>query len=163
MANSKQAQNQDAPKPDPALKQLNRFVGTWNLKGHPIGSDEDSITGTTTFKWLTDDGQSFFLEQDMDMDFDGKPIKSHELIGYNPKTKAFASYVYSNMPPDPWPYAWEVQDDDLIISIKKPPMDATFHAKFSPDGKSFSGGWRPNPGADVNVNSAYDITATRVG
>ena len=35
------------------------------------------------------------------MDYAGKPIKSHELMGYNPKTKAFSSYVYSNMAPDP--------------------------------------------------------------
>lgn len=85
------------------------------------------------------------------MDCDGKPIKSHELIGYNPKTKAFSSFVYSNMAPDPWPYDWDIDGDDITISIKKPPMDATFKGKLADDGKSFSGGWRPNPGADETV------------
>jgi hypothetical protein len=154
---------QDTPTPDPALKRLNRLVGRWSMKGRPLGSDEDSITGMTTFKWLNGAaGKSFFLEQDMEMDYDGSLIKSHELIGYDPKTKAFASQVYSNMAPDPWPYEWDVQGDDLTISIRKPPMDATFTGKFSRDGKSFSGGWRPNPGADKSINAPYDITATRV-
>ena len=97
------------------------------------------------------------------MDYDGKPIKSHELIGYNPKTRAFSSYVYSNMAPDPWPYEWDVQDDGWTISIKHGPMDATFHGTFSRDGRSFAGGWRPNPGADETINTAYDVTGTRSG
>src|SRR5262245_22399060 len=98
MANKNEAKNHDSPKPAPALQRLERLVGTWSMQGRPLGSDEDSITGTTMFKWLHgSDGTSFFLQQDMNMDYDGKPIKSHELIGYNPKTKAFASYVYSNM------------------------------------------------------------------
>lgn len=153
---------QQQPVPDPALKRLDRLVGAWRMEGHPLGSKENSITGTTRFKWLNDaEGKSFFLQQDMDMDYDGKSIKSHELIGYDPKTKAFSSFVYSNMAPDPWPYAWDIQGDDITIAIDKPPMDATFTGKFAADGKSFSGGWRPNPGADETVNTAYDVTVTR--
>lgn len=147
------------PKPDAALKRLDRFVGTWRMRGRSLGSDEYTITGTTTFDWL--DG-GFFLAQDMEMDYAGTPIKSHELIGYDAKSKAFASTVFSNMAPDPWPYQWDVQGDDITISIKKPPMDATFKGKFSPDGKSWSGGWRPNEGADETVNAPYDVTCTRV-
>jgi hypothetical protein len=149
--------------PDPALKRLNRLVGTWKMEGHPLGSDQCSITGTTRFSWLHDgEGKSYFLQQDMEMDYDGTPIRSHELIGYDPQTKAFSSFVYSNMAPDPWPYTWNIDGDDLTISIKKAPMDATFTGTFAPDGKSFSGGWRPNPGADEAVNAAYDITVTRI-
>jgi hypothetical protein len=149
--------------PDSALERLDRLVGVWKMKGHPVGSKTDSIVGTTQFQWLHGaDGKSFFLQQDMEMNYDGKPIKSHELIGFDPKTGAFSSNVYSNMAPEPWPYHWDVRGDDISISIKKPPMDATFTGKFAPDGKSFSGGWRPNPGADETVNTSYDVTATRV-
>lgn len=88
-----------------------------------------------------------------------KLIKSDELIGYNPKTKAFASLVLSNMAPDPWPYEWDVQGEDIRISICRGPMDATFTGKFSSDRNSFSGGWRPNQGADEKVNPPYDIMA----
>lgn len=165
MPDSNETQDQAIPAPDPALKRLNRLLGTWRMKGHPIGSEEDSITATTTFKWLQkDDGDDtgFFLQQDMDMDYAGNPIRSHELIGYNPTTKAFSSYVYSNMAADPWPYEWDIQGDTWTISIKHGPMDAAFTARFSPDGESFSGGWRPNPGADESINTPYDVRGERV-
>ena len=163
MATKKESQDQEAPKPDPALERLNRLVGRWTMKGRPVGSKKYTITGKTTFKWLHGRaGKSFFLQQDMEMDYAGTPIKSREIIGYDPKTKAFSSYVYSNMAPDPWPYEWDVQGDKLTISIKSGPMDATFQGKFSRDGNSFSGGWRPNPGADETINAPYDITVSRV-
>jgi hypothetical protein len=155
--------SQEAPAPDPALKRLDRLVGTWSMKGRPLGSTEDSINGKTTFKWLHgESGTSFFLQQDMAMDYAGTPIKSREIIGHDPKTKAFSSYVYSNMAPDPWPYEWDVQGDDLTISVKHGPMNATFTGKFAPDGRSFSGGWRPNPGADETINAPYDVTVSRI-
>ena len=157
--NSNDTQNQGMPQPDPALQRLNRLVGTWSMKGRALGADKDTITGTTTFKWLPG---GFFLQQDMEIDSDGKPIKSHELISYEPKTKAFSSYVYSNMATDPWPYEWDIQGDTWTISIKYSPMDAKFTGKFSPDGNSFSGGWRPNPGADETINTSYDIGGTRI-
>jgi hypothetical protein len=147
------------PKPDAALKRIDRLVGTWRLRGRSLGSDQYTITGTTTFKWLYG---GFFLVQDMDMDYAGTAIKSHELIGYDPKSKTFASTVFSNMAPDPWPYQWDIDGDDITISIVKPPMDATFKGKFAADGKSWSGGWRPNTGADETINAPYDIIVSRV-
>jgi hypothetical protein len=151
-------QEQEPPKPDRALKRLEQLVGTWELEGHAVGSDDYNIRGTTRFKWLND----FFLQQDMEMDYAGKLIKAHELIGYDPKTKAFSSFVYSNMAPDPWPYSWDMLGDEWTISIKHGPMDAEFNGRLSSDGDSFSGGWRPRPGADEKINSAYDVKGTRV-
>jgi len=163
MADNNEAQNQGIPTPDPALKRLDRLVGTWNMKGRPLGSDKDSITGTTAFTWLHDGiGKAFFLQQDMEMDYDGMPIKSREIIGYNPKTEAFSSYVFSNMSPDALPYEWDIRGDTITISVTYGSMDATFTGKFSPDGNSFSGGWRPNPGADEIINAPYDITVSRI-
>jgi hypothetical protein len=104
------------PKPDSALQRLNHLVGRWIMLGRPVGSSKDSITGTTTFQWLHGNSEtSFFLQQDMEMNYDGQIIKSREIIGYDPKTRAFSSYVYSNMAPDPWPYTWDIQGDDLTI------------------------------------------------
>jgi len=39
------------PTPDPALRRLDRFVGTWRMEGHLVGSDEIAIKGQTTFRW----------------------------------------------------------------------------------------------------------------
>ncbi|HYD55174.1 MAG TPA: DUF1579 family protein [Gemmatimonadaceae bacterium] len=154
----------EMPRPDPALARLDRLVGTWRMTGRPLGADADSITGTTTFAWLHGTvGTSFFLQQDMEMDYAGTIIRSREIIGYDPATRAFSSYVYSNMAPDPWPYRWDIQGDELTIAITYGSMDATFHGRFAADGNSFSGGWRPNPGADETINAPYDVTVTRIG
>jgi hypothetical protein len=66
------------------------------------------------------------------------------------------------MSPIPLPYKWDVQGDTLKICVDYGPTNATFQGKFSQDGKSFSGGWRPNPGADETINVPYDIGGTLV-
>jgi uncharacterized protein DUF1579 len=148
------------PTPDPALKALDPFVGTWEMKGHLIGSDEENIVGRATYEWL--DG-GFFLQQDIELDYAGMfNVKSHELIGYDAESGTFPSTVFSNMAPAPLPYRWEVDGRKVTISVSHGPLDATFQGEFSEDGNSFSGGWRPNPGADETVNVPYDIAGTRV-
>jgi hypothetical protein len=102
------------------------------------------------------------LEQNIELNFMGMAIHSLELIGYDPETDTFPSTVFSNMSPTPLPYRWEVIGDTVKISVSYGPLDATFNGKFSKDGKSFSGGWRPNPGADETINVPYDIEGTWV-
>ena len=157
MANETQAA---IPTPDPALRKLDRYVGTWDMEGHLVGSDEHTIKGETTFRWLPG---GFFLEQDFRMDFMGTEIRSIELIGYDPETRTFPSTVYSNLSPAPLPYRWEVDGDSVKISVNYGPMDSTFTGTWSEDGESFSGGWRPNPGADETINVAYDVGGRRKG
>jgi hypothetical protein len=154
------AQPTGMPTPDPSLKHLDKFVGTWSMKGHLVGSDKENIVGKTTFHWLEG---GFFMQQDVEMDFAGTTkIKSLELIGYDSATKAFASNVYSNLSPVPLPYKWDVQGNNLTITVSYGPLNATFNGLFSEDGKSFSGGWRPNAGADEKINVPYDIGGTRI-
>jgi Protein of unknown function (DUF1579) len=147
------------PTPDPALRRLDRLIGTWTLKGNLIGSDEENITGEITFQWIEG---GFFLQQDAHIEFAGMfTVDARELIGYDPDTDAFASYVYSNFSPEPLPYRWDLRDDTLTISVSYGPLDSTFTGKFG-DGDTFAGGWRPNPGADESVNIAYDVSGARV-
>jgi Protein of unknown function (DUF1579) len=148
------------PSPDPALRRLDRLVGTWTLTGNLVGSDEENIVGEISFQWLEG---GFFLQQDAKIDFGGMfKVSSRELIGYDPETGAFASHVYSNLSPISLPYTWDLRDDTLTISVTHGPLDASFSGEFSEDGESFSGGWRPNPGADETINIAYDVRGTRV-
>jgi hypothetical protein len=35
--------------------------------------------------------------------------------------------------------------------------------RVSNDGRSYTGSWRPNPGADETVNPPYDLTGTKIG
>lgn len=144
------------PQPDKALKKLEPLVGSWELKGHLTGSNEENITGKTTFTWLVG---GFFLQQDINLNFMGMPIVSREIIGYDGESKKFSSLVYSNMSPVAVPYTWDVDGDDLTITVKYGPFDATFTGKI---GNKYGGAWKPNPGADPNANVAYEVTSTRI-
>jgi hypothetical protein len=152
-------ENPQGPRPDPALQRFEKFIGTWDMKGRTLNSAEDNVVGQATFEWLPG---GFFLQQRIELNFIGMDLHSVELIRYDPETQSFPSLVYSNMSPMPLPYKWNVQDDTLTISVAYGPMDATFKGKFSKDGNRFSGGWRPNPGADETINVPYDIEGTRV-
>lgn len=146
--------------PDPALALLDRFVGDWTMEGRLLGSDETTIKGRAAYRWLPG---GFFLEQHIELDFAGMmQIDSLELVGYDPDTGRYPSQVYSNMSPQSLPYTWAIDGDDVTITVEYGPMDATFTGRFSADGTAFSGGWRPNPGADENVNIAYDVSGRRV-
>jgi hypothetical protein len=78
------------PTPDPALKRLDRLVGTWSMEGNLVGSNETNIKGRASYRWPPG---GFFLEQRISMDFMGMQIESLELIGYDPETKSFPSTV----------------------------------------------------------------------
>lgn len=83
------------PQPAPALQRLNFLVGSWSMKGHLVGSDEENIIGEATYEWLPG---GFFLRQRVKLDFAGfVKVDSEELIAYNPETEGFSSLVYSNM------------------------------------------------------------------
>jgi hypothetical protein len=84
------------PQPDPALRRLDRLVGTWTMEGNIVGSDEHNIRGQTTFGWLPG---GFFLEQRAHIDFIGQQIDALELIGYDPQTDTFPSTVLSGFSP----------------------------------------------------------------
>jgi Protein of unknown function (DUF1579) len=156
---SDNTQAQQMPQPDPALKRLEKFVGTWEMRGHTLNSKADNVIGRATFEWLPG---GFFMQQRIELNFLGMELRSLELIRYDPETQTFPSFVYSNMSPVPLPYKWEVQGDTLTISVNYGPINATFKGKFSKDGSSFSGSWRPNPGADETINVPYDIGGARV-
>ena len=74
-----------------------------------------------------------------------------ELIGYDPETDTFPSTVFSGFSSAPLPYSWDVQGDDGTISMSVRAAGLELH-RFLARGRTFSGGWRPNPGADETVN-----------
>ena len=155
MPDNNNEQAMQMPTPDPALKRLEKLVGTWDITGHTLDSENDNISGRTTFEWLPG---GFFLQQRIEMNFMGYKIQSLELIGYDPSTQAFSSHAYSNMAPFALPYRWDVQDNILKISIE----GAKFKGTFSEDGNTFSGGWRPDPAKEGAGHVAYDVVGTRL-
>jgi Protein of unknown function (DUF1579) len=144
---------------DPALRKLDRFVGTWDMQGRTLDSDIDNITARATFEWLPG---GHFLLQRFSADFVGMDIQSFEVIGYDPATGTFPSTVYSNMAPMPLPYRWAIDGDEL--TIKAEAVGATFRGRWNANGTVFSGGWRPDPGHENDPgNVPYDIAGSRAG
>ncbi len=150
-------QPQGPPTPDPELKRLEFFVGTWTLKGRTLDSTEDNVSGQTTFEWLPG---GFFLQQRIELDFAGYAVKGLEIIGYDPSTGKFPSTVYASMAGVPIPYTYDVQGNDITIRTELG-GGATFHGTLSEDGNSFTGGWRPDEGKEGPGNVAYDVQGTR--
>jgi Protein of unknown function (DUF1579) len=150
---STDAQPGSPPVPDPMLGQLDRFVGTWEMNGRTLDSDIDNVGGRSTFEWLPG---GFFLQQRIRLAFAGFEVEGLEVIGYDPETGTFPSTVYPSMAGVPIPYRWEIDGDELTITTDV--LGATFRGRWSEDGKTFSGGWRPNPGREGPGNIAYDIS-----
>jgi hypothetical protein len=150
------AHAQQPPGPAPALRQLDRFVGTWEMRGRTLDSDVDNVTGRTTFEWLPG---GFFLQQRIELDFAGFEVQGLEVIGYDSASGTFPSTVFPGMFGTPIPYVWEIDGDELKITTEV--LGATFRGTWSEDGTSFSGGWRPDEGREGPGNVPYDIAGSR--
>ena len=146
---------QQPPKPDPALKRLDVLIGTWDLKGHTLDSNDDNITGWNTFEWLPG---GFFLKSIGEINFKGVKFQTLELIAYDPSSQTFPSSVYSNMGGSVLQYYWDVQGNTVTHLDES----STYTGTLSEDGKTLSGGWRPKEGEKESPENAYDAVMTRV-
>src|SRR5688500_7469512 len=81
------------PTPHPRLREFERFIGTWDMAGRTDGSEADNVRARATFEYLPG---GFFVVQRFKADFDGMPIESLEVIGYDPASDTFPSTVYAN-------------------------------------------------------------------
>lgn len=141
-------------KPNPALKRLDKLVGTWTMTGRTFDADHDNITGWNRFEWLPG---GFFIESRGEINFNGTLFSSIEIIGYDPATDTFPSTVYSNFSGEPASYHWDVQGD----TVTHWENTSKYTGKLSEDGKTLSGGWRANQGAALSEGSNYDAVMTR--
>jgi hypothetical protein len=141
--------------PDPALRRLDKLVGTWRIAGRTLDSQEDNISGRVTIKWMPG---GFFLEQRGVIEFMGGKIESLEIISYDPITATFPAYVYSSMDGTPLLYHWDVTGDTVAHWTQ----GARYTGTFSEDGSTLSGGWRPVQGHEGGGNTAYDAIMTRM-
>ncbi len=141
--------------PNPALKRLDKLVGTWELTGRTLDSQVDNITGRTTIAWIMG---GFFLEQRGEMEFMGHKFQSLEILGYDPATDTFPSTVYSSMEGITRSYCWDVQGDVVTHWTE----GSKYTGTLSEDSNKLIGGWRPDPGVEQNGGNTYDATMIRV-
>ena len=128
--------SQQLPKPDPALKRLNTFVGKWNTEGEikesPFGP-AGKLIGTDTYEWLAG---GFFLIHRVDVRMGDQHNESIELIGYDASSNTYpmnsfdsqgnSIVMQARMTGDTWTFTGE---------------SMRFSGTFSRDGKSISGKW----------------------
>ena len=145
----------ELPKPDPVLKRLERLVGKWILEGRSLHSEGNDVTGQVTIDWLPG---GFFLQQRGEIQVKGFKVYGLEIVGYDPATKNFPSYVFSNIGETVGRYYWDVEGDVVTHWT----AGAKYTGRFNKDGNILSGGWRPDKGVESSPENTYDATMIRV-
>lgn len=85
-------------------------------------------------------------------------VNSLEIVAYDPLSKTFPSYVYSDMSQFHSKYYWDVRGNIVEHWTK----GAKYTGKFSADGNTLSGGWRPTGHERKTPGNTYDVVMTRV-
>ena len=145
----------EIPKPNSALKRLERLVGTWIIEGRTLDSKDNNASGRVSIDWLPG---GFFLQQRGEIEVRGFKVYGLEIIGYDPAKDIFPSHVFSNVGEVPARYYWDVQGDVVTHWTE----GAKYTGRFSEDGNVLSGGWRPDEGVESTSGNTYDATMTRV-
>ncbi len=142
------------PAPDPRLRRLDRFAGTWTVEGREA-AEYGEIRGTLAFEWMEG---GYFLLQHVDLDHAGQPVKGIEVIGYGRDwegrgPKDCTSHFFDNTG-NHFEYIYEVGDDGAVTIwggyVGSP---AAFRGKFSEDGSIITGRWDwPGGGYDAVIS-----------
>jgi hypothetical protein len=122
--------------PDPALKQLDAFVGRWNttgdIKASPYGP-AGKLIGTDTYEWLTG---GFFLVHYVDVRMGDQKNESIEMIGYDAARQTYPMHSFDS------------QGNHIVMQAGVVGNTWTFTGEsmrftgeISEDGKSISGKW----------------------
>ena len=143
------------PAPHLALRRLQRLVGTWAMTGRTLGAATDDVIGRTTIEWLPG---GFFLLLHDEIDFMGQHAHSLEVVGYDPAADNFPATVYSSMDGAPAAYFWDVQGDEVTHWT----AGHKYTGRFSADGATLIGGWRPDAGVEQAPENTYDAIMRRV-
>lgn len=141
--------------PHPALMRLEPLIGAWQIRGGTPDAPDDTISGRVTIEWLPG---GFFLQQRGEMAMGEFRVQSLEIVGYDPSTDAFPSYMFSSLGETAIRYCWDVQGDVVTHWTD----GSKYTGTFSDDGNVLAGGWRPDEGREGPDNVAYDATMIRL-
>lgn len=140
---------QHLPEASPALRGLDRLVGTWKISG--------GAKGIVTYEWMEG---GYFLIQHVELEQGGLNIKGIEVIGHERKFGAqpsehIKSRFYDNLG-DTFDYVYELNGDTLTIWAGEKDSPAYYQGSFGDNGNSLSGSWvYPDGGG-------YESTAVRL-
>lgn len=117
--------------PHPALHQLDRLVGRWQVSG-------SFLKGVISFEWM--EGR-YFLIQQVDGQAGGRTIRGVEYIGFDEDTQTLRSH-YMDVNGSNFTYTWAIDGDTLTTWFGDKESDNLFQGRFSEDGRSYSGSWQ---------------------
>lgn len=142
------------PEPNPRLRDLDVFVGTWRLEGRDSSSGE-TFTGTVTRAWAPG---GYFLTQRTETD--GHPQDGIEYIGWDSAADSLRSMLFSSEGPGPFcpfalEYFWEIDGDHVTIFHGYRASPAKFTGVIDRVASTVTGAWEWPGGG-------YEATATRV-
>lgn len=129
-------------RPDPRLRRLDPYVGTWSLQGKEA-REYGEIHGTLTFEWM--EGGHFLL-QHVDINHAGRPVKGIEVIGYGRDWEGNAhedctSHFFDNTG-NHFVYIYDIGDDGAITIwggyVASP---VAFRGRFGEDRRTITGRW----------------------
>jgi hypothetical protein len=144
--NEAQGYEEEAREPSPALRKLDRLVGTWELSG--------DVGGRVTYEWMEG---GFFLIQHVDL---GEEAKGMEFIGHErplgQEPSANVKSRFYGSTGDTLDYVYELEGDTLTIWFGKRGSPAYYEGTFSDDGNVLTGAWH-YPGG-----GGYEAISTRV-
>lgn len=124
----------DRPRPDAALRALDRLVGTWQ-----IGGDAD---GTVTYRWMAGE---FFLIQNGWLDLRGHRNEFTEVIGrerpFGGEPSADIKARTYTAEGDTLDYVYEVDGDTLTIWGGHRGSDSLYTGTFDAAGDVLTGAW----------------------
>jgi hypothetical protein len=102
----------------------------WSVPGSSPVERSDPRSRTSSGATRSSGSPGFFLLQRINIEFVGQEVAGIEVIGYDPETDSFPSTVYSNFSPTPLPYRYEVDDDQLKISVSYGPDRRDVHRRL---------------------------------
>lgn len=146
---------QQSPKPDPALKGLNVFVGKWETQGQikesPYGP-AGKLIGTDTYEWLAG---GFFLVHRVNVRMGDQKNESIEIIGYDALAKIYSMHSFDSQGNSILMQA-DVRGDTWTFTGES----MRFTGVFGNDGKSISGKWE-YLGEDSGWHHWMDVKLTK--
>ena len=149
-ANDAPAHGQEAPEPSPALRTLDRLVGTWELSG--------DAAGTVTYEWM--EGGFFLIQRVNLLQEDGTESTGMEVIGHErglgAEPSADVKGRFYGGTGETLDYTYELKGDTLTIWFGDRGSPAYYAGTLSEDGNVLTGAWHWPVGG-------YEAISTRVG
>lgn len=120
--------------PSPAMRALDRLVGSWSVTG--------GAEGEVRYEWMPG---RFFLLQHVELTQYGQPVTGMEVIGHlrpfgEPPGDDIVSRFYDSQG-NTLDYTYELDGDALTIWAGTKGSPAYFRGTFSADDRSLSGEW----------------------